>query len=112
MTGAGAIDETMTAALIQIAGHADRIADLDGRYQELAEALSGVTDQAAAAAERADAGAGQADVLASLDALDKQVGSLSARLTAVARREEGDFEDAKRYQPVPSPRWWAITGQE
>jgi hypothetical protein len=112
MTESGPSDETMTAALIQIAGHAERIADLDGRYQDLADALSTVADQAASAAGRADGGGGQADVLASLDTLDRQVSALSTRLAALAARDNDDYGDAGRYQPVPSPRWWAITGPE
>jgi hypothetical protein len=113
MTASGPADETLTAALIQIAGHAEKIADLDGRYQELTDALSAVADQAASAAERADAGGGDhADVLASLDALDRQVGALSARLAALPASEDHDYGNAGRYQPVPSPRWWATTGPE
>lgn len=112
MTEPGRPDETLTAALIQISGHAERIADLDGRYQELADALSTVADQAASAAERADpAGASQADVLATLDALDRQVGALSTRLAALTATDD-DYGNAGRYQPVPPPRWWAIAGPE
>jgi len=111
MTEPGTSDETLTAALIQIAGHAERIADLDGRYQDLADALSAVADEAASAAERTDRGGDHAGVLASLDALDRQVGALSSRLAVLAASDD-DHENAGRYQPVPSPRWWAITGPE
>jgi hypothetical protein len=112
MTDAGRPDETLTAALIQISGHAERIAVLNGRYEQLANELSAVADQAATAAAGANGGAaGQADVLASLDALDRQVGALSARLATLATNEE-DYGRAGRYQPVASPRWWQITGPE
>jgi hypothetical protein len=113
MTDPGRPDETLTAALIQISGHAERIAVLDGRYQELADALSAVAAEAASAAAAADGeAAGQADVLSSLDALDRQVGALSARLAALAASEDEDYGSAGRYQPVASPRWWQITGPE
>jgi hypothetical protein len=113
VTEPGRPDETLTAALIQIAGHAERIADLDGRYQELTDALSAVADQATSTAERADGGSDdRAGVLASLDALDRQVDTLSARLAELAVMEDDHHEDADRYQPVAAPRWWASTGPE
>jgi hypothetical protein len=109
MTEQGRPDETLTAALIQISRHAERIAHLDSRYQDLADALRTVADQAASAAEHTD---GRASVLASLDALDRQVGALSAQLATLAAGEDGDYGKAGRYQSVPSPRWWVITGAE
>jgi hypothetical protein len=114
MTDPGRPDETLTAALIQISGHAERIAVLDGRYQQLADALSAVADQADSAAGGANGDVpGQAGVLASLGALDRQVGALSDRLAALAASEDQDYGSAPgRYQPVPSPRWWQITGPE
>jgi hypothetical protein len=110
MTDPGRPDETLTAALIQISGHAERIAILDGRYQQLANDLSTVAAEAASAA--GGGAPGQADVLASLDALDRQVGALSARLATLADSEEQDYGSAGRYQPLPSQRWWQITGPE
>jgi len=111
MTDPGRPDETLTAALIQISGHAERIAALDSRFQQLADALSTVAAQAGDAASRADGGAeSQATILASLDALERQVGALSPRLTALAAGR--DEAGADRYQPVPPPRWWRITGPE
>ena len=111
MTDAGMPDETLTAALIQISGHAERIAALDHRYQQVAEALTTVAAQAADAASRADGGtAGQAAVLASLDTLERQVDALSSRLGDANTGR--DLAAAGRYQPVPPPRWWRITGPE
>lgn len=45
-------------------------------------------------------GAGQADVLATLDSLDRQVGALSARLAALTATDD-DYGNAARYPPVP-----------
>jgi hypothetical protein len=113
MTDPGRPDETLTAALIQIAGHAERIAVLDGRYQQLADELSAVADRAASAVGANGDVPGQADVLASLGALDRQVAALSDRLAALAASEDQDYGSAAgRYQPVPSPRWWQTTGPE
>jgi hypothetical protein len=112
MTDPGRPDETLTAALIQISGHAERIAALDSRYQELADALSAVAAQVSTAGGGA---AGQASVLASLDALEGQVSVLTSRLAelaAVEGEEEDDDGGSRRYQPVPAPRWWKITGPE
>ncbi|MGH3405516.1 MAG: hypothetical protein ACRDRJ_23940 [Streptosporangiaceae bacterium] len=92
-------DQTLTAALIQISGHAERIAALDSRYQQLADALSNVAVEVAAASPD---GEGQANMLASLDVLERRVASLTTRLAA--RGAGGDDEDdggAGGYRPVP-----------
>jgi hypothetical protein len=113
MTDAVRPDETMTAALIQISGHAERIGDLDRRYQELADALEAVADQAASAAARAGADdAGQASVMESLDSLDRQVAGLASRLAVLGASDDEDHARARRYRPVPPPRWWNINGSE
>lgn len=114
MTDPGRPDETLTAALIQISGHAERIADLDGCYRQLADSLSAVATQAAAAAASAEGSTtGQASVLASLDALERQVSGLTGRLAALAAPDrEDDADDGRRYQPVAPPRWWKVTGSE
>ena len=113
MTESRRPDETLTAALIRISGHAERIAALDHRYQQLADELGAVAAQASAAAARADGGAdGQASVLASLDTLERQITDLSARLAELAQGDEGGYQQAGGYRPVAAPRWWRITGQE
>lgn len=115
MTGPDAPGEALTAALIQISSHAERIAGLDareaGHYQDIAARLRDVADQAAAAAARANGSAAdQAAVLASLDGLDRQVAALATRLTVLA--EEDDTDHGHRYQAVPAPRWWSLSGAE
>lgn len=112
MTDQSPSDETLTAALIQISGHAERIADLDGRYQQLADSLSTVAAQACAAAARGNGDSpGLASVLASLDDLEHQVNTLATRLTTIATSEE-TRTDVSRYEPVPPPRWWRISGPQ
>jgi hypothetical protein len=72
------------AALIQLAGHAERIATLEARegrhYQEISAGLGDLTSQVTTLAQR----------LAS---------------TGAAGQDDG-------YQPVPSPRWWKLTGAD
>jgi hypothetical protein len=104
-------DQALTAALIQISGHAELIAALDSRYEQLADTLSEVAAQAAAANAGTDGGAAQASILANLDALERQVAALAGRLANIAADEE-DTADAGGYRPVPPPRWWKITGPE
>ncbi|MGH3398049.1 MAG: hypothetical protein ACRDPO_25510 [Streptosporangiaceae bacterium] len=108
MSDADQPDQTLTAALIQISGHAERIAALDSRYQQLADALRSVAAEAAAAAADGDR---QAEVLASLDVLERQVSSLTTRLATLAASEDDD-DGAVGYRPVPPPRWWKITGSQ
>lgn len=106
--------EALTAALIQIASHAERITSLDSREQEhhdqVTTRLREIAAQAAQAAARAEASAdGQAAVTASLNGLDHQVAVLAARLAALPA---GSDDDDQRYQPAPAPRWWNLTGPE
>jgi hypothetical protein len=109
VTEANRPDETLTAALIQISGHAERLAALDERCQRLADTLGTVADRSAIAAARADGCTGsQAAVLVSVENLQRQVASLAARLSA--HPEEAD-EDGS-YQPAPTPRWWKLSGPE
>lgn len=100
--------EALTAALIQIAGHAERIAALDSReqqhYEHLTTRLRDLAQQAARAAAGTD---GQQAVTASLDALDREVAALSTRLTDLTSND-----DEHGYQPVPAPRWWNLAGPE
>jgi hypothetical protein len=108
--------EALTAALIQIASHAERIASLDtrehGHHEQLTARLRETAAQAAQAVTRADASReGQAAVAASLDALDRQVAALAARLAALPAGSDDD-DDGQRYEPVPAPRWWNLTGPE
>jgi hypothetical protein len=113
--------DALTAALIQITQHAERLAALDEREaahhqqvdgrltalaQQLAETTGAVTEVQATAGR-------QAAILGSLDGLDQQVAALTAKLTdLVPARERRDGGDDDFYQPAPTARWWKLTGDE
>ena len=112
--------DALTAALLQITQHAERLAALDEReaahHQEIAARLTELGRQLADTTE-AVAGiqataAWQATILGSLGGLDQQVAALAARLTDLSSaRDSGDKEDGA-HRPTPSPRWWKLTGDE
>jgi hypothetical protein len=113
--------DALTAALLQITQHAERLAALDEReathYQqtadrlaelsrELADTTDAVTDIQATIAR-------QTPIIDSLDGLDQQVALLTKRLTDLIP-SHGDGENGKdgSYQPAPTARWWKLTGDE
>jgi hypothetical protein len=115
---ADAESDVLGAALIQISSHAERISGLDAReaahYEEIADRLRALADNVGGLTSRVD-GVGsmmsrQAAVLAGLDGLDEQVATLAAQLAEFA--DEDSEEQGSRYQPVPTPRWWKLTGAE
>ena len=113
--------DALTAALLQITQHAERLAALDEReaahHQQIAGRLTALAQQLAettGAVTEVQATIGrQAAILGSLDGLDQQVAALTAKLTdlvpARAPREDGDDDS---YQPAPTARWWKLTGDE
>jgi hypothetical protein len=111
--------DAVTAVLLQITQHAERLAVLDEReaahYREVAAQLSQLAARVEETGDRVDgihAVAGrQAAVLGSLDGLDKQVADLTLRITAMADAREGNDDD-DMYRPAPSPRWWKLEGTE
>lgn len=109
-------DQGLAAALIQISMHAERIARLDSRCQDIASRLTELATQAQALAASVD---GIGDTLArhavivdALDGLDAQVAALARQLTELADDEDGQEEEDRSYHPLPPPRWWKITGPE
>jgi hypothetical protein len=118
MTEADIGGDGLAAALIQISTHAERISVLDAReaahYENLADRLRDIASQLTAVTEQTgEIGASLARhhaILTSLDGLDAQVASLATHLTDLADSE--DESDTGRYQPVPPPRWWQLTGPE
>ena len=118
MTEADIDGDGLATALIQISAHAERISALDAReaahYENLADRLRDIASQLADVTEQSgEIGTTLARhhaILASLDGLDAQVASLAAHLTDLADSEEES--NADRYQPVPPPRWWQLTGSE
>jgi hypothetical protein len=113
--------DTLTAALLQITQHAERLAALDEReaahHQQVAGRLTALAQQLAettGAVTKVQATiARQAAILGSLDGLDQQVAGLTAKLTdLVPARTHGQDNEDGSYQPAPTARWWKLTGDE
>jgi hypothetical protein len=113
--------DALTAALLQITQHAERLAALDereashhqqitDRLTELARQLVDTTETVTGIRATIDQ---QAPILDSLDGLDRQVALLARQLTDLTP-PRGDGEDGKHgsYQPAPTARWWKLTGDE
>src|ERR1700683_1676818 len=106
-------DNVQAATLIQIAAHAEQIANLDARetahHDDAARQIEHLAVQAEAASGRIDALTiilGRHAALGNaLDGLDGQVAALASQLTELTGR---DGEDRESYQPGPSPRWWRL----
>jgi hypothetical protein len=111
--------DALTAALLQITQHAERLATIDERetthHQQIASRLAELTQQLAGTTEAVTGIQAttdqQAAILGSLDGLDQQVAALAAKLIDLvpAHREDGGDDS---YQPVPTARWWKLTGEE
>jgi hypothetical protein len=109
MTTPDAMSDCLAAALIQISGHAERISSLDAReanhFEQVAARLRDLASEVTTSQSRQDT------ILASLDDLDTHIAKLATHLADLsADREEDD--DTDRYQPVPPPRWWKLSGPE
>ncbi|HUZ53886.1 MAG TPA: hypothetical protein VMU94_15355 [Streptosporangiaceae bacterium] len=117
-TGHDPAGSAVTAVLLQITQHAERLAALDqreaGRYQHITAQLGELAAQLAQARDRLDAvqstSARQAAILDALDGLDQHVAALAVRVTQLAA--DGHAGDDAGYQAVPAPRWWALDGTE
>lgn len=111
--------DAVTAVLLQITQHAERLAVLDEReashYREIANRIAELARQLAETSDRADTvhatSARQAAILESLDGLDEQVAGLAAQLTRVAAARDGGRDDGVS-QPTRAPRWWKLHGDE
>jgi len=111
--------DAITAALLQITQHAERLALLDQReaahHREIATRLAEMACQLTDTSERVDSihdiAARQAALLDTLDGLDQQVAALATQLTEIAA-PDGTDEDSEAYQPVPAPRWWKLDGAD
>jgi hypothetical protein len=101
--------DPLAAALDQLAAHHEHISDLDTREAAHFASLSGQLTQlsgmltALGRTLRDDTAA-----LARLEALDRQVTDLAARLTGPG----AGADDGDRYQPGPAPAWWKLTGAD
>ena len=109
MTTPDAMSDGLAAALIQISAHAERISSLDareaGHFEQVAATLRDLASKVTTSQSRQEA------ILASLDDLDAQVAKLATHLADLAAPGEEDG-DTDRYQPVPPPRWWKLSGPE
>jgi len=111
--------DVLAAALIQISTHAERISSLDTReahhYQQIADRLRDLATDVGALTIRIDGADGalaqQSTILTGLDGLDHQVAALAEQIAGYVDEDDGEKEGS-RYQPVPSPRWWKLTGPE
>jgi hypothetical protein len=111
--------DVVTAALLQITQHAERLAVLDQRetahYQELATRLTELASQVAETGDRVDGvhdlATRQAALLDTLDGLDRQVSVLAARLSGIVAAGNRD-EEGEPYQPAAAARWWKLDGAE
>jgi len=103
-------DDAMTAALLQLSAHAERLAVLDeretchfravsDRLNELATLIAGIggtlRDQAA--------------ILTGLERTGEQVDALAARLTGIL--PDGGDGGTGVYVPSPVPPWWKLAGE-
>jgi hypothetical protein len=109
--------DALTAALIQIAGHAEQLANLEdrltGHHHNTTAAISQLTDQADATTRRLDNIANilsrHAAVVNALDGLDQQVTTIADQVSKLAAMNTATGQD---YQPVAAPRWWQLTDTE
>jgi len=89
--------EGLTAALLQLAGHAERLGKLDDRMAEVASKL-------------ADSALQTANLTAGLQAQADALTGIKAQLDVLAGGE-GEPEE-KGYMPVPALRWWLLSDGE
>ena len=108
MTNDAMTNDAMTAALLQLAGHAERLAVLDereaGHFRATGERL---TELAALVSGLGGTLQDQAAILARLESLYGQVTALAPVGGAMP---DGDA-DPPRFQPSPAPRWWKLNGE-
>ena len=107
-------DETLTAALVQISGHAERIAALDDRYRDLADALSEIADRVAATScprrqrrRRDRRGRWPAWMSWTTRSPPWPPGSTPSPPPA-----DDAIAGRASTSPCRAPRWWKITGPE
>ena len=86
-------EDVLAAALIQIAGHAERIADLGSRLDAVMTILGR-----------------HASVLNAVDGIERQIAVVDRRLEELAA--DGGAADGDGYEPAPAPRWWVLQDEE
>jgi hypothetical protein len=114
---AGNDEDVVAALLIQVAAHAERIADLDTResahHQAAAAQVEQLSDRVDVASSRVDAITSilgrHATVINGLDGLDRQVTTIGRQLSDLVA---GGSPSAHGYEPVPPPKWWHLSETE
>jgi hypothetical protein len=117
MTASNPDDDVLAAALIQIAGHAQRITDLDTReasHHADAERQAGrLSDRAEATSARLDTITTilghHASIINAIDGIDSQVTTIAQQLADLAASSAAGKDT---YEPAPQPRWWRLNEQE
>jgi hypothetical protein len=101
--------DALTAALLRLSEHADKLTHLDSREASHAaqttERITALTELATAMKHSLD---DQAEILAGLKDLDDTVSGLAARLETIG---PADDPIQRGYQPTPSARFWKLDGQ-
>ena len=101
--------DPLPAALDQLAAHHERLNVLEGREADHFAALSTrLTGIAGLITGLTTEVSGHATALARLEGLDRQVAGLAAQLGGNSQ----PGPDPEVYQPVPTPKWWKLTGQD
>lgn len=118
MTAPGSDGDALAAAIIQLAAHAERIGGLDAReachHEENASRHRELVAQLTAVGTRITATtATLARHSATIDELAGHVAVLASQVTVLTASHSNDEgPDSEGYQPVPTPRWWKLTGTE
>jgi hypothetical protein len=101
--------DPLPAALDRLAAHHERLSVLEGRegdhFAALSTRLTAITGLITGLTTEVS---GHATALARLEGLDRQVADLAAQLGG--NEHGGPGPDV--YQPVPTPKWWKLTGQD
>jgi hypothetical protein len=101
--------DPLPAALDQLAAHHERLSVLEGReadhFAALTTRLTGIAGLITGLTAEVS---GHATALARLEDLDRQVADLAAQLGGNSQ----PGLDPEVYQPVPTPKWWKLTGEE
>jgi len=87
-------EEVLSAALIQISGHAERISKLDSREDD----------------HYRDISSGLAATRGRLDEIDHVLAAVITQLTDHTANDQDD--QRSRYQPIPASRWWKLAGAD
>jgi hypothetical protein len=101
--------DPLPAALDQLAAHRERLSVLEDREADhFATLTTRLTGIAGLITRLTTEVSGHATALARLEGLDRQVAGLAAQLGGTGH----DGPDPEVYQPVPTPKWWKLTGEE